>query len=150
VEQGRSTRGSEEEVSVNMPSLSISCANLYCRAASKKSGVAVETFLKKMQQQMGVAIIGFAAYRNEEGKLCTFEYVFFLPSVTYTKLTFLYSFATKDDRQETFSQVHSQDVEGFQKKWGGWVVEKGEPTIFMLSSSQSHSVGSRGWQSKTK
>jgi len=27
-----------------------------------------------MQQQMGVAIVGFAAYRDDEGKLCTFEY----------------------------------------------------------------------------
>jgi hypothetical protein len=72
-----------------MLSLALSCADLHYRTAAKKSGPAVETFLKKMQQQMGVAIIGFAAYRNEEGKLCTFEYVFSLPSVTYTKLTAL-------------------------------------------------------------
>jgi len=41
----------------------------------KKSGHTIESFLKKMQQQMGVEIIGFAAYRDSEGKLCTFEYV---------------------------------------------------------------------------
>jgi len=41
----------------------------------KKSGPAVETFLKKIQQQMGVAIVGVAAYRDSEGKLCTFECV---------------------------------------------------------------------------
>jgi len=28
-----------------------------------------------MEQQMGVAIVGLATYRNEKGKLCTFEYV---------------------------------------------------------------------------
>jgi len=41
----------------------------------KKSGPTIDSFLKKMDQQMGVAIVGFAAYRDEEGKLCTFEYV---------------------------------------------------------------------------
>jgi hypothetical protein len=65
----------------------ISNANLYYRNATKKSGPAIEGFLKKMQQQMGVAIVGFAAYRNEEGKLCTFECVIFLPSATDTRLT---------------------------------------------------------------
>ena len=55
-----------------MLSLVISCANLHYRNA-KKSGSAVEAFLRNMQHQMGVAIIGFAAYRNEEGKLCSFE-----------------------------------------------------------------------------
>ena len=29
--------------------------------------------MKQMLQQMGVAMVGFAAYRNEEGKLFTFE-----------------------------------------------------------------------------
>jgi len=41
----------------------------------KKSGPTIDSFLKKMQQQMGVAIVGCAAYRDAEGKLCTFEYV---------------------------------------------------------------------------
>ena len=45
----------------------------------KKSGPTIDKFLSKMQQQMGVAIVGFAAYRNDEGKLCTFEYVISLP-----------------------------------------------------------------------
>jgi len=44
----------------------------------KKSGPTIESFLKKMQQQMGVAVVGCAAYRDAEGKLCTFEYVTFL------------------------------------------------------------------------
>ena len=43
--------------------------------------------MRRMQEQMGVVMIGFAAYRNEEGKLCTFEYVTFLPSMTHPKLT---------------------------------------------------------------
>jgi hypothetical protein len=43
------------------------------RTATKKAGTAVEGFLKGMQQQMGMAIVGVAAFRNEEGKLCTFE-----------------------------------------------------------------------------
>lgn len=51
---------------------------LHYRVATKKSGPTVESFLKKMQQQMGVAIVGFAAYRDDTGKLCTFEYVPFL------------------------------------------------------------------------
>ena len=41
----------------------------------KKSGPTIDSFLKKMQQQMGVAIVGCAAYRDIDGKLCTFEYV---------------------------------------------------------------------------
>jgi len=47
---------------------------LHHRVATKKIGPAIDGFLKKTQQQMGVAIFGFAAYRNTEGKLCTFEY----------------------------------------------------------------------------
>lgn len=54
-------------------SLVISSANWHHRSATKKAGPVVESFLKKMHEQMGVAIFGFAAYRNEEGKLCTFE-----------------------------------------------------------------------------
>lgn len=45
------------------------------RVATKKSGPTVDSFLKKIEQQMGVAIVGFAAYRDGTGKLCTFEYV---------------------------------------------------------------------------
>ena len=36
---------------------------------------------------MGVAIVGFAAYRNKEGNLCTFECVISLPSIIDPKLT---------------------------------------------------------------
>ena len=70
-----------------MPPLILSNTKLHSRTATKKSGQTIETFLKKMQQQMGVVMIGFAAYRNEEGKLCTFEYVTFLPTVAYPQLT---------------------------------------------------------------
>jgi hypothetical protein len=49
----------------------------------KKSGPTIDSFLKKMQQQMGVAIIGFAAYRDVEGRLCTFEYVTFFQDLSY-------------------------------------------------------------------
>jgi hypothetical protein len=55
--------------------LVISNAYLDYRVAMKKSGPTIDAFLRKMQQQMGVAIVGFAAYRDGEGKLCTFEYV---------------------------------------------------------------------------
>jgi hypothetical protein len=50
----------------------------------KKAGPTIESFLDKIQQQMGVAIVGIAAYRDNEGKLCTFEYVI---SPTSTLLT---------------------------------------------------------------
>jgi hypothetical protein len=60
--------------------LAISYTDIHNRAASKKSGPTIEKFLKKIQQQMGVAIVGFAAYRDESGKLCTFEYG--LPSLS--------------------------------------------------------------------
>jgi hypothetical protein len=44
------------------------------RVATRKSGTTIHKFLEKIQEQMGVAIVGFAAYRNTDGKLCTFEY----------------------------------------------------------------------------
>jgi hypothetical protein len=53
----------------------VSDINSYHRVATKKSGPVINSFLKKIQQQMGVAIVGFAAYRDDTGKLCTFEYV---------------------------------------------------------------------------
>lgn len=57
----------------------------------------MESFLKKMEQQMGVVMVGCAAYRNEEGKLCTFEYVTFLPSIADTKLTFTQLFHQRSE-----------------------------------------------------
>ena len=33
----------------------------------------MDSFLKKIDQQMGVAIVGFAAYRDDTGRLRTFE-----------------------------------------------------------------------------
>ena len=50
-----------------MISLVISCANLHYRVVDRKAGSAVEGFMKQMQQQMGVAMVGCAAYRNAEG-----------------------------------------------------------------------------------
>jgi hypothetical protein len=55
--------------------LLVSNINLHYRVAAKKSGPTIENFLKKIEQQMGVAIVGVAAFRDERGKLCTFEYV---------------------------------------------------------------------------
>ena len=42
----------------------------------------MESFLNKIDQQMGVAIVGFAAYRDEDGKLNTFKFV--APSLKHT------------------------------------------------------------------
>ena len=39
---------------------------------------------------MGVAIIGFAAYRDEDGKLCTFEYVTLLSKPIFLTKACLY------------------------------------------------------------
>jgi hypothetical protein len=65
-------------------------AYIYYRVAMKKSGPTIDSFLKKMQQQMGVAIVGFAAYRDTQGKLCTFEYVTLHQDPLYSlKLTFI-------------------------------------------------------------
>lgn len=47
----------------------------FYRVATQRSGPTVSGFLKKMQEQMGVAIVGVAAYQDDTGKLCTFEYV---------------------------------------------------------------------------
>ena len=59
--------------------------NYFHRLATKKSGPTIESFLKKMQEQMGVAIVGIAAYRDDTGKLCTFECVIpFLIHLTET------------------------------------------------------------------
>jgi hypothetical protein len=93
------------------------------RVAMKKSGPTIDSFLKKMQQQMGVGIVGFAAYRNAEEKLCTFEYV--TPFHQDPLYLLSYSFCTKDNRKDTFIQAHSKDVEQFIGKWGKWVVQKG-------------------------
>ena len=87
MEYGRTSRGNEEGVSTDFLALILSSTNLQHRAASKWSGPAVEAFMRRMQELMGVVMIGFATYRNEEGKLYTFEYVTFLPSMTHPKLT---------------------------------------------------------------
>ena len=36
-----------------------------------------------------------------------------------------HSFSTKDDRKNSFNQVHSRDIEKFLGKWGKWVSQKG-------------------------
>jgi len=107
--------------------LVISNAYLCYRVAMKKSGPTIDSFLKKMQQQMGVAIVGCAAYRDNEGKLCTFEYVIPLSSRAHPTYQswLLYSFCTKDERKDTFIQAHSKDIEEFLGKWGKWVAQKG-------------------------
>ena len=64
--------------------MAISNAYLSYRVAMKKSGPTIDSFLKKMQQQMGVAIVGCAAYRDNEGRLCTFEYVIPLSKAYFT------------------------------------------------------------------
>ena len=101
--------------------------NLYHRVATVKTGPTITSFLKKVQQQMGVAIVGFAAYRDEDGKLCTFEYIT-LPHLqsSFVKLrSNSYSFHSKDLRKENFSTAHSQDIEQFLGKWGKWVSQNG-------------------------
>ena len=75
MESSGTPRGTEEKVSADIIAWFISYTYSHFRVAMKKSGPTIESFLKKMQKQMGVAIIGFAAYRDSEGKLCTFEYV---------------------------------------------------------------------------
>jgi len=67
-----------EESECEYEDLVISNIDYLHRNATKKSGPTVTSFLKKMQEQMGVAIVGVAAYRDDTGRLCTFEYVTFL------------------------------------------------------------------------
>lgn len=107
--------------------LVVSNTDPHNRVATKKSGPTINRFLKKIQQQMGVAVVGFAAYRNEAGKLCTFEYVISSSQelIQLTKIQLLYSFCTEDSSKNTFSQAHSQDIEQFLGKWGKWVSQKG-------------------------
>ena len=75
---------------------------------------------------MGVAIFGFAAYRDDTGKLCTFEYV--IPSLVLIYLTEIqlsFSFSTKDPRLNTFTQTHPKEIEQFLATWGKWVSQNG-------------------------
>ena len=106
----------------------------------KKSGPTIDSFLKKMQQQMGVAIVGFAAYRDEEGRLCTFEYVTFLlsrPHFSYQSWPSL-SFSTKDTREVTFTKAHAGDIDQFLGKWGKWVSQKGNNAGLFLFFPYTH------------
>jgi len=95
-------------------------------------------FLKKIQQTMGVAIVGVAAYRNEAGKLCTFEYVTLLDVVYLINIQLSHSFCTEDTRANTFPKVHSKEVEQLLDKWGKWVSEKGTAPYFIFSTSLYH------------
>jgi hypothetical protein len=103
---------------------------LHHRVATRKSGPTISSFLKKIQQQMGVAIVGFAAYRDENGKLCTFECVFPPPShILFLVLMFdFHSFCTEDPRKPSFPQAHTEDVEQLLRKWGNWVSQNGTLT----------------------
>lgn len=101
--------------------------NLYHRVATEKTGPTITNFLKKIHQQMGVAVVGFAAYRDTNGKLCTFEYIT-LPHLqsSFVKLrSNPHSFCSEDPRKETFSTEHPQDIEQFLGKWGKWVSQNG-------------------------
>ena len=94
----------------------------------KKSGPTIMSFVRKIKQQMGVEIVGLAAYRDGEGKLCTFEYVapFFHDSLYFLKLTFHYSFCSNNgDKKDSFSEVHSGDVEELHGKWINWFTKRG-------------------------
>ena len=93
---------------------------------------------------MGVAIVGFAAYRDEQGKLLTFKYIISLPTIANTNWL-LHSFSTKDEREESFKQEHSQDIDEFLNKWGTWVAERGKLAVFITFNLQSHFFGSRSW-----
>lgn len=86
----------------------------------------MDTFLKKIDQQMGVAIVGFAAFRDEEGKLCRFEYGSTPPWFTNLLKGLQYRFSTRDDSgQSAFSKVHSKEIQQFSKIWGDFIAEKG-------------------------
>jgi len=77
---------------------------------------------------MGVAIVGFAAFRDEEGKLCRFEYGS-TPSWFINLLRGLqYRFSTRDSdaRQSAFSRTHSKEIQQFSKLWGNFIAEKGK------------------------
>ena len=98
--------------------------NPYYRAATKKSGPTISKFLQKMDEQMGVVIVGFAAYRDNAGKLCTFEFVSLVQIFCTNRLT-LTSFCTKDTKQVTFPRAHPKEIEQFLGQWGRWVSQKG-------------------------
>ena len=104
------------------------------RIATKKSGPTINSFLKKIQQQMGVAIVGFAAYRDANGKLCTFECVCPPPSqILFLRLkTNFHSFCTEDPRKPSFPQAHTEDIDKFLKKWGNWVSQNGKANPYLL------------------
>jgi len=106
--------------------------DFFHRVATKKSGAAVDAFLKKIQQTMGVAIVGVAVYRNEEGKLCTFEYVILLDVVYLINIKLSHRFCTEDSRKNTFPKVHSKEVEQLHVKWGKWVSQKGTAHLFYI------------------
>jgi hypothetical protein len=99
---------------------------LHPRAAAKKSGATVDHFLKKIDQQMGVVIVGFAAFRDEGGRLCRFEYDSISLWFAYLLKGLQYRFSTEDSRPSAFSKVHSKEIEEFSKKWGKYVAQKGK------------------------
>ena len=99
---------------------------MYPRAATRKSGSTVDNFLKKMDQQMGVAIVGFAAFRDEGERLCRFEYGSIPLWFAYLLKHLQYRFSTLDSRPSAFSKVHSKEIEEFSKKWGKHIAQKGK------------------------
>lgn len=120
---------------------------MYSSVAARKAGPAIDRFLRKIEQQMGVVIVGFAAYRNEMGKLCTFKYVFFVSQSLALINILLLSFCTPDPRENTFLNNHSIEAEKFIKDWGKWVADHGKKFhlnnifIYLLSTTPLRSRG---------
>lgn len=75
---------------------------------------------------MGVAIVGFAAFRDEEGKLCRFEYGSIPSWFTHLLKELQYRFNTRDSGKKAFSKVHSKDIQEFSKKWGNFIAGNGK------------------------
>lgn len=115
----------------------LSGVHLDYRTATKSSGKAIDSFLKKMDSQMGVAIVGFAAYRDEAGKLKVFKFVFIVQLLSDEAANPPFSFCTEDSRSHArFPLSHSSDVESFLDLWGDWVAQNGmyPCPLFFISS----------------
>jgi hypothetical protein len=74
-----------------------------------------------MQQQMGISMIGFAAYRDEDGKLCTFEYDASTYSLHQGMADHTCRFCTEDQQTTEFVKGHSKNVDAFLTEWGKFI-----------------------------
>lgn len=70
-------------------------------------------------------MVGFAAFRDEEGKLCRFEYGSTPPWFINLLKGLQYRFSTKNSRQNAFSKAHSKEIQQFSKLWANFIAEKG-------------------------